>query len=73
MLDLAVWRRRALPLGRGALLADAAIAAAGGGLIAWSALGDHGARWVLGASVLATIQVGTAARVTLAEHPWTDA
>jgi hypothetical protein len=43
-----------------------AIAALGAaGLIAWSVLGDHGAWWIVGAGVLAAIQLAAAARVSL--------
>jgi hypothetical protein len=41
----------------------AALGAAG--FIAWSVLGDHGAWWIVGAGVLAAIQLTAAARVSL--------
>jgi hypothetical protein len=65
ILDVATWRRRhTLHVRRGALLLTVVAAAAAAGLVLWSVLGDHGAWWAAGASVLAAIQVSVAASVT---------
>ncbi len=48
-----VWRRLALP---GLVVGTA--------LVAWSVLGDHGAWWMLGAAILAGLQVAAATAVS---------
>lgn len=64
-LDMATWRRRRRLAPKRGVLAFAAIAAFGAaGLIVWSVLGDHGAWWIAGACVLASIQLISAARVS---------
>lgn len=57
-----VWRTLALPC-----------VLAGTALIVWSVLGDHGAWWMLGAGILAALQVTAAATVSgpdlVGKHP----
>jgi hypothetical protein len=38
------------------------------GLVLWSVLGDHGLWWIVGAGVLAALQLIAAANVTAAER-----
>ncbi len=69
VLDAATWRRRgtlSFPSGIVALMAIAAIGAAA--LVVWSISGDHGSWWIVGAVVLAAIQIAAAVRATIVEH-----
>jgi uncharacterized membrane protein YidH (DUF202 family) len=64
-LDVATWhRRRTLALRREVLVLTAVVGAAAAGLVLWSVLGDHGAWWIGGASVLAGMQLVAAASVS---------
>ena len=64
-LDIAAFRRRpAHSLPRGALVAAIVVGALALALIAWSVLGDHGAWWIIGALLLAAIQLVAAANAT---------
>ena len=68
-LDIATWRRRrALSLRREMIVLMGAAGVAGAGLVLWSVLGDHGLWWIVGAIVLASIQLVAAMRATLAER-----
>jgi hypothetical protein len=69
VLDIATWRRlhrRSLRREILVLLAGAGIA--GAGLVLWSVLGDHGAWWIVGAVLLAVIQLSVATRSTLVDR-----
>jgi hypothetical protein len=69
VLDLATWRRRrVLSAGRPVRSVVAAVAVAAAAVVAWSVLGDHGSWWIVGAFVLAAIQVAAALMVTTAER-----
>jgi hypothetical protein len=68
-LDIATWRRRrALSLRRTAIIVTATAGVIAVGLVLWSVLGDYGVWWIVGAMVLAAIQVTAAAKATLAER-----
>jgi cation transport ATPase len=65
ILDTATWRRRyGLRVGREVLVLTAVGGATASGLVLWSVLGDHGAWWVAGATVLAAIQLSAAVMAT---------
>jgi hypothetical protein len=67
VLDIATWRRRhALDHRREVIVAMGAVGVAAAALLLWSVLGDRGAWWVLGATVLAAIQVLAAMKATFA-------
>jgi hypothetical protein len=69
VLDIATWRRRRdLSLRRKVLLPIATAGAAAVALVLWSVLGDHGAWWIVGAALLAAIQLTAATRATFAER-----
>jgi hypothetical protein len=69
VLDVATWRRRrSLLLRREVLMVMAAAGIAAVALVLWSVLGDHGAWWIVGAVVLAAIQMTAATRATLVER-----
>jgi hypothetical protein len=69
VLDIATWRRRhRLSLRREILVLLAAAGIAGSALVLWSVLGDHGAWWIVGAVLLAVIQLTVATRSTLVDH-----
>jgi hypothetical protein len=71
-LDIATWRRRRVLLLRREQMAVMVIAGiAAGGLVLWSVLGDHGVWWMVGAIVLAAIQLIAAARATSADRATT--
>jgi hypothetical protein len=62
VLDLATWRRRReVSYRRGVVVMVTLAAIAASAVVLWSVLGDHGAWWVLGAAVLAAIQLCAAA------------
>lgn len=70
VLDVATWRRRrglSLRIGGGVLITLTGLAAIV--LVLWSVLGDHGAWWIVGATLLAAIQLAAAVRATLVERP----
>ena len=69
VLDVQVWlgRRRLLTMGWPRLLLLAVAALAGAAVIVWSVEGDAGMWWLMGALVLAGVQVVAAARAT---GPW---
>jgi hypothetical protein len=69
VLDIATWRRRRLrSLRREALLLMATVGTAAVALVLWSVLGDHGAWWIVGAVLLAAIQLTAATRATFVER-----
>jgi hypothetical protein len=64
-LDIATWRgRRRLGPRRGIPVFTAITTLGAAGLIVWSVPGDHGVWWIVGACVLAAIQLISAARVS---------
>lgn len=70
VLDIATWRRRrGLLVRREVLVLTATAGIASIALVIWSVLGDHGAWWIVGAVVLAAIQLTAATRATFAERP----
>ncbi len=69
VLDVATWRRRRrCSPRREVLLPTAAAGVAAVALVLWSVLGDHGAWWVVGAVLLAAIQLTAATKATLTER-----
>jgi hypothetical protein len=69
VLDIATWRRRrGLSPRRDVLMLIAAAGIAAVALVLWSVLGDHGAWWIVGAVVLAAIQLTAATRATFVER-----
>jgi hypothetical protein len=69
VLDIATWqRRRGLSPRRGGLLLIATAGTPAIAVVLWSVLGDHGAWWIVGAVVLAAIQLAAATRATLVER-----
>jgi hypothetical protein len=64
-LDIATLRRRGRLASPGALTFTAIAALGGVGVIAWSVLSDHGSWWIVGAGVLAAIQLTAAVCVSL--------
>jgi hypothetical protein len=69
VLDVASWRRRRgwWPP-RAVLMVIAAAGIAAVSLVLWSVLGDHGAWWMVGAAVLAALQLTAAMRATFLER-----
>jgi hypothetical protein len=68
-LDTATWRRRrGRPLRREVRLLTVVAGTAAATLVLWSVLDDHGAWWVIGAVLLAAIQLAAAMRATLLER-----
>lgn len=64
VLDVATWqRRRRLPLTLGTWAVIAVVGAVAAGIVLWSVLGDRGNWWVVGAIVLAALQLAMAAMV----------
>ena len=68
VLDIATLRRRRRWLRRGVLMLTATAGIAAVALVVWSVLGDHGAWWMVGAGLLAVIQLMAAARATFLER-----
>lgn len=68
-LDIATWRRRrGLSLRRDVLVLMSTAGIAAIALVIWSALGDHGSWWIVGAVVLSSIQLAAAVAATFAER-----
>jgi hypothetical protein len=69
VLDIASWRRRrGFRPRREVLLLIAAAGTAAVALVLWSVLGDHGAWWIVGAVLLAAIQLTAATKATFVER-----
>jgi hypothetical protein len=69
VLDIATWRRRrGLSIRREVLMLMATAGIAAIALVLWSVLGDHGAWWIVGAVLLAAIQLTAATRATFVER-----
>jgi hypothetical protein len=69
VLDIATWRRRrVLAIPRGVLAPMAIVTIVSGALVVWSVAGDHASWWIVGAVLLATVQVAAAFRVTVVER-----
>jgi hypothetical protein len=69
VLDIAAWRRRrGLSLRREVLLLMATAGIAAVALVLWSVLGDRGAWWIVGAVLLAAIQLTAATRATFVQR-----
>ena len=69
VLDLATWRRRSnLAMPRAIVVTYALVGSGSVALVASSVLGDQGSWWVVGAALLATIQIAAAVRATIAER-----
>jgi hypothetical protein len=68
-LDIGTWRRRrGLSLRRDVLVLISTAGIAAIALVIWSVLGDHGSWWIVGAVVLAAIQLAVAVAATFAER-----
>ena len=69
VLDIATWRRRyEVSYPRGTVILAMIAGIASSAVLLWSVVGDHGAWWVLGAAVLAAIQLSAAAWTTAVDR-----